>query len=252
MIMRRLGGRFFVVCLVLAGATSARAEESVTKALVDKAIKACGGEAKMAKLNLIHWKGKGTAYERDMEIPFTHEASMAGNDRLRMDLSAAVGGMQIQALLVINRDKAWAKSMDMTKEPPKDELAPVLHTLYALRMPSLLPALKDKAYTLSPLGEVKVEDRTAVGLTVARKDYPDVNLFFDKESGLPVKCELRIKERGGREVTMHILYADYKESGGAKYAAKMTFKREDKQMAAIEFTELEPKDKFEDSLFDKP
>ena len=53
---------------------------------------------------------------------------------------------------------------------------------------SVLP-LKAKAFTLTPLEPIKVDDRPALGIKVTRKDYPEVTLYFDKETHLPVRVE---------------------------------------------------------------
>ena len=86
-----------------------------------------------------------------------------------------------------------------------------------------LAVLKDKKYKLSPLGEVKVEGRDAVGVQVSCKGHKDVNLYFDKETNLLAKGEWNVKaqEQGGKEVMQETLYGDYKDVEGAKIPMKI-------------------------------
>jgi hypothetical protein len=118
-------------------------------------------------------------------------------------------------------------------------------------MPLLVPSLADREYTLSLLGEIKVGNRDAVGLTVGHKDRKDVALFFDKENGLPVKSEVRLTAPKGDEITVEYTYSDYKDFGGVKLPAKVRIKFEDKE-AVMELTEVKPAEQADAGLFDKP
>src|SRR5262249_8293462 len=168
---------------------------------------------------------------------------------LRADLEFDQGGMQVAGVLVINKDKAWAKFGGMTKDAPADDLPTVRAVMYAVRMPSLLVPAKEKGFTLSPLGEVKIGDNPALGVKVAHKEHTELSLFLDKKTGLPVKSEIRVKQ-GGQEVTFEIFYSEYKEFAGVKHPTKITFKTGDKKMAEVEFTEIKAEEKLEDNLFD--
>jgi outer membrane lipoprotein-sorting protein len=124
-------------------------------------------------------------------------------------------------------------------------------SLYALRVPHLLPALKDKEYQLSHLGELKVGNRAALGLQVTRKGRKDVSLFFDKENGLPLKTEVRLTDPTGQEMTLEYHYGDYKEFDGLKVFTKLTFKANDKDVRT-ELSEVQAQESLDDSTFGKP
>jgi hypothetical protein len=227
----------------------ATARGDTTEELIDKAIKASGGEAKLATLKTAQFKGKGAGFQGDKEVAsFMLDGSMADHNRVHLNVDVTERGRQQQGVLVIDREKGWFKdkSRNKTEEAPKEALAPVQDILFAIRLPSMLPALKGKTYTVTPLGEGKV------GVVVARKDRPDVRMQFDKESGLPAQCEVTIKEPGGREATFQLVFADYTEFGGAKHWTKLTFKKDGMRMGEIVLTAIEPKEKLEDSLFEKP
>ena len=67
--MQRYLGAMLAAVLILAPANPARADEA-TNAVLDKAIKALGGEDKLGKLEAFSWKSKGkiTINDNDNEI----------------------------------------------------------------------------------------------------------------------------------------------------------------------------------------
>ena len=50
---------------------------------------------------------------------------------------------------------------------------------------------KDKSVKYSIVGEIKIKDKAAIGVTVSKEGSKDVNLFFDKTTGLIAKIEMR-------------------------------------------------------------
>src|SRR6202011_4090099 len=74
-----------------------------------------------------------------------------------------------------------------------------------------LTVLKNKDYQLAGMGESKVEGRAALGIKVTAAERPEVQLFFDKESGLLLKTEHRqLDPRSRDEVIQEVFYKDYK------------------------------------------
>jgi hypothetical protein len=236
--------------LAFAGAIRAD-DQADAKAIIDKALKAMGGADKVAKFKAGSWKAKATGEEGGNKITLTTEATWQGLDKIRVDADAEFNGMTKKALFVINGDKGWMKHDEMVRDAPEGELPVIKEAFYALRMPHLLPGLKDKAFTLSPLGETKVNDKPAVGITVAHKDHKDVSVHFDKETGLPVKSEVRVTNPGGKEFAIEYVYSDFKETDGVKHPMKITIKA-DREEVVVEVNEIKAKDKVEESEFAKP
>jgi hypothetical protein len=238
------------VWLVL-GAAAACADEPDAKAILDKATRAMNGEGKLARFGAGSLKGKLTATEGGQQITADLDGTWQGTSQYRADLDIQEGGKNFKGVLVLNGDKGWFKEPDKTEDAPEGAAAFLREILYAGRMPLLLPGLAGKDYKVSLLGEVKVGNRTAVGLSVSHRDHKDVSLFFDKESGLPLKSEVRLTNPQGKEVTLEYLYGDYKDFDGVKLPAKVTIKLEDKEVT-LDVSEVKPADKVDAGLFDKP
>jgi hypothetical protein len=91
---------------------------------------------------------------------------------------------------------------------------------------TLLP-LRDQAFKLTPLGEGKVGDKAALGVKVSHAGKRDVNLWFDKASGLLLKSEMKIREEGGtKDINQETYYYDYKSFDGVQHPTRLAQKRD--------------------------
>jgi hypothetical protein len=250
--MGKVGFASFACCvaLVLTGVLRA-GDQAEAKAVVDKALKAMGGADKVAKFKSGTWKGKASAQEGGNEVVVNNEGTWQGTDRLRVDAEIIGGGQTEKALLVMNGDKAWVKVRDMVRDAPDGELPNMKSALYAIRMPHLLPDLKGKDFTLSYLGDVKVGDKPALGIGVTHKDHKDVSVYFDKDTALPAKSEVRIADPSGKELTIEYFYSDFKETEGIKHPMKITVKADGKEIV-FDLSEVKSREKVDDGEFAKP
>ncbi len=245
--------------LVLVLAAPARADDQAEmKALIDKAIKAHGGEANLAKYKATTWKGKGKVHTMG-GIEFTGDW-FETDGKLRFNLELDFMGMAIKVTQVVANDKGWEKvsvgGMDvMNDEMSKEEIEETQEELYANRIMSLQAfAAKDKGLELATLGEVKVNDKPCLGVRVSSKGHRDVSLFIDKETHLVVKAEHRVKDfdEGGQEYNQEYYQSEYKEFDGIKEPTKTVVHRDGKLFLEIETTEFKHLEKLDDSLFQKP
>ncbi len=245
--MRKSVSALLTGCLMLGVAGAARADDA-TKAIIDKAITATGGEAKLTKAKAATSKAKGTYHGMGQAIPYTSEHAM----QLPTQYRAAIEAENFKMVVVANGDKGWVKINGELQELDKDKLAEQKETLHAALVGSLVP-LKDKAFTLSPLGDAKVGDHEAVGVKVSHKDRRDVNLYFDKKTGLLVKMEHRVKDdQSGQEMNQETFFSDYKKFDDVQEPTKVTIKRDGNLYVEEEITEWKHHDKLDDSTFDKP
>jgi hypothetical protein len=239
------------VCLFLAA--PARADEA--KEILDRAIKALGGADKLNALQAVTWKSKGTFETDNFKAEFTDEWSAQAEVQYRWHLDVTLEGGTKSGALVLNKDKGWftIEGAPQAQDIPKDLQALLRTDFRVMRIAERLVTLKDKAHQLMPLGELKIEDRAAVGVKVTHKDWPDLDLFFDKETGLPVRGEIRLKEsQDGQEVVHTFYFKDYKEIKGIKHFTKISLRRDDKPIIDLDLTEVDLHEKLDDSTFDKP
>ena len=243
-----------VVALAACGAAHAE-DKNEAKAVIDKAIKATGGEEMLAKGKAFTFTMKGKFYGMGDGIDYTGEIAVQVPDKSRVKIDGEIEGKKVTFFIqVVNGDKVWRKVGDNTEEiTDKDKLAEVKEERYADQLNSLLPLVKDKDFKLELLGEVTVDDKPALNVRVGHKGNRDVNLIFAKDSGLLVKTERTVKEEAtDKEVLQETIYSDYKEVGGVKHPMMMVISRDGKKYVEAALSDFEVKDQLDASEFAKP
>lgn len=234
------------IALVLACVNLATAGEDDARGIIDKAIQAIGGEAKLAKHNAVTFKEKGTYYGMGEGYPFTGIYAIQWPGQFRMEIEGIF-------TIVLDGDKGWVMSGGETKEMSKEQLVTQINDHRAAWMSTLLP-LKDKAFTLKTLKDAKVGKQETRVVEATRKDFPAMKLFFDKTSNLLVKIEYKTKaaEMEFKEVTMETVYSDYRAVDGAKFPHKMVMNRDGKVFVEAEVTEMTAAGKLDAKMFAMP
>src|SRR5262245_1943030 len=162
----------FVAALAFTLSQSTRAADDPT-AIVDKGIKALGGEEKLSKVKAYTWKSKGKIRIMDSDNEFTVEGTVEGLDHLFSKFSGDFGGNKIEASAVLAGDKGWRSFMGMTMDLDGDALANEKRSTYLQVIPSTLVSLKDKKFKLEADKEDKVGDKPAVGVKITGPDGKD-------------------------------------------------------------------------------
>lgn len=251
--MRRFIGAVFVAALVCGPVGLARAaEEKGVQAIVDKAVKALGGEEKLAAAKTATWKTKGSFDINGSENPFTSHTTVEGLDHFRQEFEGEFGGNNVKGVVVLNGDKGWRSFGGQKMDMDKDALANQKRGVYLVVIPNTILPLKDKSFRVEMAGEEKVGDKPAVGLKVTPPDGKEFHLYFDKESGLPVKLVAKVVGFMGEEYTQETTYGDYKEMHGIKKATKIESKRDGQKFINQEVTEFKPLDKVDPKTFAEP
>ena len=236
----------------MAPVNSARADEQEAKAVLDKAIKAIGGEEVLGKAKVLTWKAKGTITFGDNDNEFTSQTTAQGLDRSRSEFEGEFNGNTVKGVTVIDGDKGWRKFGDDAMELDDDEVAREKRNLYLQIVPVLLVPLKGKGFKVESAAEEKVGDKPASVLKVTGPDGKDFTISFDKESGLPVKTVATVTGFQGEEFTQETTFADYKDFGGIKKATKLESKRDGERFVEAEVTEFKVLEKAEPETFAEP
>ncbi len=246
-------GAVFVTVLVTGLGGAVRADDDKdTKTILDKAIKALGGEEKLSMIKAATWKAKGKINFGGNENEFTSQSTVQGADHYRSEFEGEFGGNKVKGVVVLAGDKGWRKFGEMGSELDKDALANEKRSLYLQMIPATLLVLKEKAYKVEAAGEEKVGDKPAVAIKVMTPDGKDFKLSFDKESGLPVKLVAKVIGFMGDEFTQETTYRDYKDFEGIKKATKIESKRDGEKFVEVEITEFKLLDKVDPKTFTEP
>ena len=241
--MKRLLAVSLLASLTTSWAAESRADEKDAKAVVDKAIKALGGEGKLAKAGTHTTKAKGTITFNGEDHDIKTQTTVQGLDHFRSEFEGEFGGNTVQGVTVLKGSKGWRKFGENNMEMDDDGVANEKRTVYLAVIPSTLLPLKGKGFKIEPADEEKVGDKPAVGIKVTAPDGKDFKLYFDKESGLPVKLVAKVIGFQGDEFTMETTYAGYKDFDGIKKATKLESKRDGEKFVSQEVSEFKVMDK---------
>jgi hypothetical protein len=252
--MRHVLTGFIAAALIFQLSGPARGEDKGQAGpIIDKAIQAVGGEANLHKFKGATWKAKGTFYGLGEGLPYTSEAASQLPDKMRTKVEGEFNGQKFDIVTVINHDKAWRKMGGDSMALEGDQLEEAKEEAYAAYVTTLAP-LKDSSYTLTSLGDSKVDGHAVVGVKVSSKGHRDISLFFDKDSGILLKSERKVKDTmgGGDELMQETLYSDYKDIEGVKHPMKVTIKRDGKKFIEQENSDMKLAEKLDDKLFAEP
>lgn len=172
-------------------------EAASVKVTVDKAINAVGGKDKL--LTNFRWKEK-------------------------YFIGASNDGVLREAMIT-PPDHWWQGETDIAKgNPDRSEKT------YLVWVWTLAPLI-DEGSKLAPLPEIKVNEMPCAGIQLSRKDRPDIDLYFDKTTGLLAQIDWR---------TYHIHFSDWKEVDGFKYPSQAFVHNKDGTLhLRTEFLEIE-------------
>jgi hypothetical protein len=203
------------------------------------------------KLQAVQAKAKGTIYS-PIEIPFTQQSSVQYPDRFKETVEGEVNGQKFSVITVYDGKKGWISINGQTKELDDNILAAVKEAVHLMQI-TRMAFQKDEKCELSTLGEMKVNDRTALGVRISAKGHKDVNLYFDKETGLMAKAEFQSTDpASGKEFAEERIITEYQKVEGAQIPKKVLINHDGKKFMEAEITEQKFVEKIDDSEFGKP
>ncbi len=232
---------------------SAGCAEEAPAGIVRKAIAAMGGPEVVSK-----WTGatrlnmKGTIAISDSTLPAVSEAVFQPPDRTRVIVTSQNGAAQHRVISVFDGKKAWRKEQDETEELDTAKTIQFLHGLYAQRVEALLPLLGDSTFQLSALPDTKVDGRAAAVVRVSSKQQEDIDLFFDKQTGLLVKSERMAMDPDKDDVRREDYFRNYRDSSGGKRWTTLAIYEDGKKALEMTVVSLQCVDRIPDQEFAKP
>jgi hypothetical protein len=263
----------FVIVLLLisvhhSAAAPAKDGQEEAEAILNKAMKAHGGDDKLSKLNTFVVKAREKTTISGVETQSIESiTSHKFPDKMRTEYKAQAPRMKgvLEGVEVFNGEHAWSFRKGETMELPNG------HLIHFRRYPfhgfpvRLLPMLKGKDYKLTVGGDTKVEDRPATVIMASKAGAVDMKYLFDKDSGLLLKQEYldtRSEDSGEpqranpddpKAMKVEVFYEEYKEAGRIKYPSRTkTIHHENGATAVDEITEFKIVDKFDEKTFAKP
>jgi hypothetical protein len=221
------------------------------KAIIEKAIKAHGYK-ELAAGDAVSHKSKGQVFLGGQEINFTAKMVFVYPQKMRQDVSADFNGQKMEIVQVNSPKGAWMSMNDTAMDLPEGQQTAAKHQIHAEQCFRLFPLLKEP-FQLEALPAAEVDGKKAVGVAAKAKDQPDVKLWFDADSGLLLKGEMKtVDGNSGNEIMQETIFKDCKDFDGVKRYTKLVIKRDGEKFLESEVSDWKKEDKVDDKLFDKP
>jgi hypothetical protein len=240
------------VALSLAAPLTAPAQEEAARAVIEQAVRAHGGEERLARVRADRVKSRGTLFLEKHAIEFTAETVVQLPAQFKSTVEMMVDGKTHTVTHLINGNKA---AVFVDGKPEKIEPAALLEmrdTMLLDRMLRLVPLLRDRTFDLALLPPAKINDRPAVGVKVVSRDRREFYFFFDKETNLLVKTEHMLGNGSGKKVREERYFGNFMDVDGCMRAFRIVAYRDGRKLLEAELTEVKRLDRLDDSEFTRP
>lgn len=214
--MSRIVGTTGLLIVLFAGTPWAAADEQEASQILERAIKAHGGEEAMLRAAQSRRTDTGLQAVLANDLPFVSQVTRSLPERVRLDLEL---DKKISTTLVLDGTRGWQKDGTGPTTPlPSARVRELREEAYVWWLATLVPLTKP-GFTIASIPGIKVDGEATAGLRVTRRGYADAKLYFNVRNGLLTKIERRVAE-GGREVDKEYLYANFREFQGATLPTK--------------------------------
>jgi hypothetical protein len=237
--------------LLLAGRPAGAEEAAEARAVIDRAIAAAGGEARLGRVKAAEWTCKGTAHASS-DLAFTDHCFAQWPEQFRHESAIEVMGRKFRRALILDATKGWISEDRGTVDMNDAALSELREKVHLLRLAVTLLPLTEKDVTLQPIDGIKIDDRATVGVMAVCTGWPDLRLYFDGKTALLLKCERTVKDPLSGKVSEETFFSDYREADGVQVARKVSVKRDGKPFLDWTVTEFQVRAKLDRALFACP
>jgi hypothetical protein len=234
-------------CLLVLTAPASAGDREDALAIIDQAVKAHGGADAMAKVRTAVRAGEGIIFQDETKTPFTDELTLNLPDQWR---DSVVIDKKVRFAIAVNGDKGWQAVSGTVTEVGPAKLKELREEIYVLGLETLTP-LQKAGFDLAPVPEIKIGDKTAVGVKVASKGHADARLYFDGETHLLVKIERTALEAGLR-LDKEYLFSDHKVFDGVKLPTRQMELPQSKKVMELTSASYKFPSKPDEAAFTKP
>jgi hypothetical protein len=223
------------------------------RAIIEKAIKAQGGEALYTREPPTFYLAKGKLYTGPEPVNYVDQLSTQANRFKRVMQVEVTRGLDLKMVWVFDGQKGWFSDFGGKTEVVTGKDLDAMKEEVYLGHAGRLVCLRREEFELSALPETKVNGKPAVGVHVVSKGHHDINLYFDKDSGLLAKLECQVMDVSTKQiVNEERIVLSYQMVNGIQVAKRVQVNRNGQRFAEFEFREFRFPDKFDDGIFSRP
>jgi hypothetical protein len=242
----------FLAAAVCITVTPVRGDEAQAMAILDKAIKALGGQEKLSKAQAATWKAKGKITLEGTDNEVSTQATVQGLDHFHSVYEGEFGGSKVQGESVVSGEKGWRRFGGQIIEMDPGQVKDEKRTISLMVISTTLLPLQKKDFKVETASDETIAGKPAAAIKVTGPDGNDFMLYFDKERGLPVRLVAKVAGWMGEEYTQETTLSDYKDFGGIQKATRLNIKRNGEDFVESQITEFNVLDKVPADTFAEP
>jgi hypothetical protein len=221
-------------------------------AVIQRAIRAHGGEANLKRLKAAHTKADGII-AMGAGVPFTQEAFYELPGRLKEIQVLETNGQKRVVTIVVDGDRGWLNTNGQTVPLGATVLEELREAIHLIQVNRLVSLVEDRRFRLSNVQETQVEGVPAYNLRVSAAGHRDVDLYFSKETGLLIKVERRMRDLGSmKEFAEARMYSEFLDANGIRIPRKTVVFRDGKEFMRAQVAEVSFLENLEQRVFSKP
>ncbi len=220
------------------------------RAILQKAIKAHGGEKNLARTLTGIIKGKMIFETPQDKYQVEWQETFALPGKIKRIIEDKGNGRPFTMDYAVVDGKGWIRTNGEMKD--YEGKAVRLERCWNAVL-ALLPRLLAEEFELSPLPDANVNGAKAVGILV-QGEHRDRELYFDAITGLLVKSKGTSQLPGleGKEIEAETFLKNYRDVDGIKFPMAMVAYRDGKKTIDMEILEIKFLDQIDPKTWSKP
>ena len=217
--------------------------------VLDRAIKAVGGEQMLRKLANSQYRSEVTAFVAGQAQPGGQEKTLI---KLPDCIKVEITDRKQAGTFALHGSEGWVQMDGQTEKMRPHAVESMQEDLHCIKLQYLVGA-KDPRYQLKMLPPKRVEGVLSDGILVSGEGVPDVSLYFDKRSGLLVKSEMRLRDPMlGHIVFREVFLKDYEDVQGLKYPMHIVIYNDYSRYREVKMKDVKFLENIRDSEFQSP
>ena len=224
----------FLGVLFFAGLASAQDQP---KDVLQKAIKAHGGEANLKKFPAVEPK-----------LPFTGSVAFSVPDKVRVEMTFEFEGKKANSVQIVNGRKV-SQTENGEASKLSDATVAELRESGAIQELSLLYPLLEAKYTLAAGKDATIDGKDCATIVVKSAALKETTLAFDKKSGHLTAMLRKGLNPVQKVVDERTVFSEFKTIEGLVVPMKSVVSHDGRAFLEITVTEYKPMAKLNDKLF---
>jgi hypothetical protein len=188
-------------------------------ALLQKIIEAKGGP-KLAKVEGYRLVLRSILLSGDNKVRVSGSSAVRGFDCSRLEIKTDKN----HDILVFNKTTGWVKEDGKVRVMTQEEITEARESAYMDWVGMTLP-IREQGITIKSLPAIKEETQTLLGVKISKKGMPDLELWVEAKTYLPVRQRYQFQPPDDKVVTMESRMSEYKKFNGVVIGTKSTVYR---------------------------